>query len=173
MLDNNEEEVAAAEARRAQDDEGGVRRHPNMIFTNRLRAMDDRLGDIDTNIYKLSNDVEELTTIVYRMSEQYDQFYKEFNTMREEQQRFYSRETDHLSQLLAHHHISHTRYDATHYSYVLDIPDLGVQQDVNFMASPQDFSTAHTASIDPFGVFGTPGAGLATSYNLENDMDEE
>ncbi|GKE98641.1 hypothetical protein Tco_0021992 [Tanacetum coccineum] len=58
-LDNSEDEAVAAEARRMREEnEGGVSRHPNMSFTNKLRAIDDRLGDIDTNIYKLSNDVE-------------------------------------------------------------------------------------------------------------------
>nr|GEX72098.1 hypothetical protein [Tanacetum cinerariifolium] len=97
-LDDNKDEAAAAEARRAQEETCGVRHHPNISFTNRLRAMDEKIGDMDTNIFKLSNDVEELTTVVYGMSEQYDQFYEEFNTMREEQQRVYSWETDHLSQ---------------------------------------------------------------------------
>ncbi|GKF92295.1 hypothetical protein Tco_0279014 [Tanacetum coccineum] len=53
------------------------------------------------------------------------------------------------------------------------LSDLGVQQGVNFMASSQDFSTTLTASTDPFGVFGTPGAGPSTSHNFGNDMDEE
>ncbi|GJW51928.1 hypothetical protein Tco_0093279 [Tanacetum coccineum] len=88
QLDNSEDEVVAAEARGAQVKEGGVRRHPNMTFINRLRAMDDRLGDMDTNIYKLSNDVEDLTYVVSGMSEQYDQFYGEFRQMRMEQERF-------------------------------------------------------------------------------------
>ncbi|GKE33025.1 hypothetical protein Tco_1452347 [Tanacetum coccineum] len=122
-----DDEATVAEARRAQDEAGGVRRHPNMSFTNRLRAMDERIGDMDTNIFKLRNDVEELTAVVSEMSEQYDQFYRELNSMREEQQRFHAWETDHLSQLLAHHHIGHTRFDSTQYSYVPDIPDLGVQ----------------------------------------------
>ncbi|GJU83325.1 hypothetical protein Tco_1285690 [Tanacetum coccineum] len=52
QLDNSGDEVVATEARRAQDEAGGVRRHPNMSLTNRLRDMDDRLGDMDTNIYK-------------------------------------------------------------------------------------------------------------------------
>ncbi|GJX35963.1 hypothetical protein Tco_0247520 [Tanacetum coccineum] len=74
MLDNNKDEAAAAEARRAQDEAGDVIHHPNMSFTNRLRAMDDRLGGIDTNIYKLSNDLKELTDVISEMSRQYDQF---------------------------------------------------------------------------------------------------
>ncbi|GJS30101.1 hypothetical protein Tco_0490721 [Tanacetum coccineum] len=113
QLDNSEDEAVAAEARGAQDEEGGVRRRPNITFTNRLRAMDDRLGDMDTNIYKLSNDVKDLTYVVSGMSEQYDQFYGEFGQMRMEQERFRNWNTDHLSQLLAHHHIDHTRYDGT------------------------------------------------------------
>ncbi|GJZ16106.1 hypothetical protein Tco_0551783 [Tanacetum coccineum] len=83
--------------------------------------MDDRMGDIDTNIFKLSNNVEELTDV-----------------------------------LLAHHHIDHTRYDSTQYSYVPNIHDLGVQQGVNFMDSPQYFSTAHTPSANPFVCLGLP-----------------
>ncbi|GJR80491.1 transcription factor MYB44-like protein [Tanacetum coccineum] len=137
-LDDNKDEATAAEAREAQEEEVGVKRRPNMNFTNRLRAMDDRLGNIDSNIYTLSNEVKDLTAVV-----------------------------------VSHHHIDHTRYDATRYSYVPDIPDLGVQQGVNFMASPQDFSTAPTAFTDPFGLFGTPGAGPSTSHHPGNDMDEE
>nr|GEY39724.1 hypothetical protein [Tanacetum cinerariifolium] len=63
MLDNSKDEAIAAEARRAQDEAGGVRRHPNMSFTNRLRAME-RMGNMDANIYKLSNKVKELTVVV-------------------------------------------------------------------------------------------------------------
>ncbi|GJY00376.1 hypothetical protein Tco_0357394 [Tanacetum coccineum] len=81
-----DDEAAAAEARRAQDEAGGVRRHPNMSCTNRLRTMDERMGDMDTNIFKLRNDVEELTAVVSGMSEQYDQFCRELNSTREEQQ---------------------------------------------------------------------------------------
>ncbi|GJX83962.1 retrotransposon protein, putative, ty1-copia subclass [Tanacetum coccineum] len=84
QLDNSKDEGVVAEARGAHDEEGGVRRRPNMTFTSRLRAMDDRLGDMDTNIYKLSNDVEDLTYVVSGMSEQYDQFYGEFGQMRME-----------------------------------------------------------------------------------------
>ncbi|GKB36035.1 hypothetical protein Tco_0880977 [Tanacetum coccineum] len=173
QLDNNEDKAIAAEAGEAHDDEGGVRRRPNMTFTNRLRAMDDRLWDIDTNIYKLSNDVEDLTYVVSRMSEQYDQFYGEFRHMRIEQERFHNWNTDHLSKLLAYHHIDHTRYNGTRHSYVPNIPDLGVQQGVNFMSSPQVFSTAPTASPNPFGYFDASGAGTSTSQNPGNDIDEE
>ncbi|GJV58004.1 hypothetical protein Tco_1459009 [Tanacetum coccineum] len=88
QLDNSEDEDAVAEARGAQVKEGDVRRHPNMTFTNRLRVMDERLGDMDTNIYKLSNDVEDLTYVVSGMSEQYNQFYREFEQIRMEQERF-------------------------------------------------------------------------------------
>ncbi|GKC72949.1 hypothetical protein Tco_1118832 [Tanacetum coccineum] len=41
--------------------------------------MDDRLGDIDSNIFKLSDEVENFTAVVSGMSEQYDQFYGEFD----------------------------------------------------------------------------------------------
>ncbi|GJY77765.1 hypothetical protein Tco_0483566 [Tanacetum coccineum] len=131
--------------------------------------MDDRLGDVDTNIFKLSDE----TAVVSEMFEQYDQIYGEFDAMRLEQQRFHTWETNHLSQLLSHHHIDHTCYDQTRYSYVPNIPDLGVQQGVNFMANPQDFSTAPTASTNPFGLFGTLGARPSTSHHPRNDMDEE
>ncbi|GKD19399.1 hypothetical protein Tco_1208557, partial [Tanacetum coccineum] len=99
---------------------GGVGRHPNMSNANRLRAMDERLGEI-------VNDINELTYVVSGMSEQYDQFYGEFGQWQTEQERFISWNTDHLSQLLAHHHIDHTCYDGTRYSYVPNVPDLGVQ----------------------------------------------
>ncbi|GJU03169.1 hypothetical protein Tco_1113507 [Tanacetum coccineum] len=39
-----------------QNDDGGVRRRPNMTFTNRLRAMDERLGT-------LSSEVDDLTYV--------------------------------------------------------------------------------------------------------------
>ncbi|GKG60705.1 hypothetical protein Tco_0614267, partial [Tanacetum coccineum] len=54
---------------------GGVGCHPNMSNANRLRAMDERLGEI-------VNDVDELTYVVSGMSEQYDQFYEEFGQWR-------------------------------------------------------------------------------------------
>ncbi|GJV00063.1 hypothetical protein Tco_1329333 [Tanacetum coccineum] len=56
----------------------------------------------------------------------YEQFYEDFGQWRTEQERFISWNTDHLSQLLAHHHIDHTRYDGTYYSYVPSIPDIGI-----------------------------------------------
>ncbi|GJX43147.1 hypothetical protein Tco_0259823 [Tanacetum coccineum] len=108
-LDNSKDEAAAVEARRAQDEEGHVRRTPNMSFTQRLRAMDDRMGDMDASIYKLSNDIEEITAV----------------------------------------------------------------QGVNYMASPQVFSTAPTPSPNPFGLFDDAGAGPSTSHNQGNDMDED
>nr|GEU93034.1 hypothetical protein [Tanacetum cinerariifolium] len=40
---------------------GGLRRRPSMSFTNRLRVMDDRLGEIDQSINGLANEVEKLT----------------------------------------------------------------------------------------------------------------
>nr|GEW76853.1 hypothetical protein [Tanacetum cinerariifolium] len=69
MLDNSKDKADAAEAMRAQVEAGGVRHHPNMSFTNRIRAIDERIGVMDTNIFKLSNDVEELTVVVFEMSE--------------------------------------------------------------------------------------------------------
>ncbi|GJX65295.1 hypothetical protein Tco_0299638 [Tanacetum coccineum] len=68
-LNDSGDEAAANEARRAQNEEGGVRHNPDMSFTNRLKAMDDRSGDIDSNIYTLSNKVENLTDVVSEMSE--------------------------------------------------------------------------------------------------------
>ncbi|GJT35100.1 hypothetical protein Tco_0925519 [Tanacetum coccineum] len=109
-------EVAGDEGARAgmgQANVGGVRCHPNMTTTNRLRAMDERLGDIETDISRLVGEVDELTYVVSRMSEQYDQFYEEFGQWRTEQERFQTWNTNHLSQLLAHHHIDHTRYNET------------------------------------------------------------
>nr|GEY44307.1 hypothetical protein [Tanacetum cinerariifolium] len=81
MLDDSENEADVDEVRRAQNEEGGVRRHPNMSFTNMLRAMDDRLGDMDTNIFKLSDEFENLTAVMSEMFEQYDQFYREIDAM--------------------------------------------------------------------------------------------
>ncbi|GJV06185.1 hypothetical protein Tco_1343841 [Tanacetum coccineum] len=63
----------------------GNKQHSIGNEITRLRAMDDRLGDIDSNIYTLSNEVEDLTAVVFRMSKQYDQFYRQFNRMRLEQ----------------------------------------------------------------------------------------
>ncbi|GKA18630.1 hypothetical protein Tco_0698545 [Tanacetum coccineum] len=82
-------EVAGDEGARAgigQADVGGVRRHPNITTTNRLRAMDKRLGDIETDISRLVGDVDELTYVVSGISEQYDQFYGEFGQWRTEQE---------------------------------------------------------------------------------------
>ncbi|GKF07601.1 hypothetical protein Tco_0041825 [Tanacetum coccineum] len=67
-FDNNKDEAVAAEARRiGEENEGGVSHHPNMSFTNKLGAIDDRLHYIDTNIYKLSNDVEGVATEVLHL----------------------------------------------------------------------------------------------------------
>ncbi|GJU03334.1 hypothetical protein Tco_1113672 [Tanacetum coccineum] len=52
-----------------QTEIGGIGRHPNMSNANRLRAIDESLGEI-------VNDVDELTYVVSGMSEQYDQFYR-------------------------------------------------------------------------------------------------
>nr|GFA50893.1 hypothetical protein [Tanacetum cinerariifolium] len=62
-----------------------------------LRAIDDRLGDIDSNIYTLSTEVEDLTPVVSGMSEQYDQFYGEFYRLRLEQDRFRAWNSSHMS----------------------------------------------------------------------------
>nr|GEW57951.1 hypothetical protein [Tanacetum cinerariifolium] len=75
ILDNGDDEGAADAG---DDDKGGVRRHPNMSFTNKLKAMDDRLGEMDTDISKLGSNVDDLIYVVSGMSEQYDQFYGEF-----------------------------------------------------------------------------------------------
>ncbi|GJX95011.1 hypothetical protein Tco_0349597 [Tanacetum coccineum] len=75
---------------------------------------------------------------------------QEFGQWQTEQERFMSWNTDHLSQLLAHHHIDHTRYDGTRYSYVPNIPDLGVQQGVNFMSGTPGYSTAPSPSASQF-----------------------
>nr|GFC31921.1 hypothetical protein [Tanacetum cinerariifolium] len=83
ILDNNEDEGAADAG---NDDERGVRRRLNMSFTNRLRAMDERLGEMKTNIYKLRMDDYDLTYIVFGISEQYDQFYGEFRQTRMEKE---------------------------------------------------------------------------------------
>ncbi|GJZ94378.1 hypothetical protein Tco_0666581 [Tanacetum coccineum] len=162
--DHGEDEGAA---NAGNNDAGGVRRRPNMSFTNRLRAMDERLGEMETDISKLGSDVDDLTYIVSRMSEQYDQFYGEFRHMRMEQERFQTWNIDHLSQLLSHHHIAHTRYDGTHYSYVPNIPDLRVQQGVNFKSSTSVYSIAPSQSPFPnlFGLFGDANARPSTSQN--------
>ncbi|GJV82137.1 hypothetical protein Tco_1518007 [Tanacetum coccineum] len=106
QFDNSEDEVATSKARGAQDEEGGVSHHPNMTFTNRLRAMDDKLGNMDTNIYKLSNNVKDLTYVVFGMSEQYDQFYREFRQMRMEQERL---EVQEIQQKCVHPSTTFTR----------------------------------------------------------------
>ncbi|GJX29446.1 hypothetical protein Tco_0237525, partial [Tanacetum coccineum] len=69
-IPNNDEDDGATDA--GDDDEGGVRRRPNMSFTNRLRAIDERLGEIKTDISKLGSYVDDLTYVVSGMSEQYD-----------------------------------------------------------------------------------------------------
>nr|GFA32201.1 hypothetical protein [Tanacetum cinerariifolium] len=69
ILDNGEDEGAADAG---NDDEGGVRHRSNMSFTNRLKAMDERLGEMEINIFKLGSDVDDLTYIVSGISEQYN-----------------------------------------------------------------------------------------------------
>ncbi|GJR45934.1 hypothetical protein Tco_1314037 [Tanacetum coccineum] len=155
--------MSVAKLAAGQAEIGGVGRHPNMSNANRLRAMDERLGEI-------VNDVDKLTYVVSGMSEQCDQFCEEFGQWRTEQERFNSWNTNHLSQLLAHHHIDHTHYDGTHYSYVLSIPDLGVQQGVNFMSGTPGYSIAPSPSASQFGMFGD--AYPSTSRN-QDDMNED
>ncbi|GKD77215.1 hypothetical protein Tco_1339836 [Tanacetum coccineum] len=135
--------------------------------------MDERLGDIETGISRLAGDVDELTYVVYGMSEQYDQFYGEFGQWRTEQDRFLTWNTDHLSQLLAHHHIDHTRYNGTPYAYVLNIPDLGVQHGVNFMSSTPIYSTAPFSSPNLFGLFGDDNVSPSISRNQQDDMNKD
>nr|GFB20694.1 hypothetical protein [Tanacetum cinerariifolium] len=83
---NGRDEDTKAGVGEGQDDDKGVRRRPNITFSNRPRAMDERLGDNETNISTLSTKVEDLTYVVSGMSKQYDQFYGEFGQMRLEQQ---------------------------------------------------------------------------------------
>ncbi|GJR84144.1 hypothetical protein Tco_0154929 [Tanacetum coccineum] len=161
LPDDGKNEVA--EAVEGHGNVEGVRRHPNMTFTNRLRAIDERLRDIETNISTLSTEVDDLTYVVSGMSEQCDQFYDEFGQMRLEQQRFQTWNTDHLSQLLSFHHINHTRYDETPYSYVRNIPDLEVQHGVNFMSNTPVYSTSPSFSPNPFGLFDDANAGPSIS----------
>ncbi|GKA17367.1 hypothetical protein Tco_0697204 [Tanacetum coccineum] len=115
---------------------GGVGCHPNMFNVNRLRAMDERLGEM----------------------------------CRTEQERFISWNTDHLSQLLAHHHIDYTRFDGSYYSYVPPILDLGVPQGVNFMSGTLAYFTALSPSASQFGMFGDNHP--STSRN-QYDMNED
>ncbi|GJX33574.1 hypothetical protein Tco_0243429 [Tanacetum coccineum] len=136
-------------------------------------AMDERLGDIETDISKLVGNIDELTYVVSGMSEQYNQFYREFGLWRTEQERFQTWNTDHLSQLLAHHHIDHTRYNGTPYAYVPDIPDLRVQQGVNFMSSTPIYSIAPSFSPSLFSLFGDDNAGPSTYQNQQDDMNED
>ncbi|GKB79711.1 hypothetical protein Tco_0946606, partial [Tanacetum coccineum] len=72
--------------------------------------------------------------------------------------------------LLANHHIDHTCFDGSHYSYVPPIPDLGVQQGVNFMSDTPTYSTAPSPSASQFGMFGD--AHPSTSRN-QDDMNED
>ncbi|GJZ30390.1 hypothetical protein Tco_0575437 [Tanacetum coccineum] len=67
------------DVRAGQAEIGGVGCHPNMSNANRLRAMDEMLGEI-------VNDVDELTYVVSGMSEHYDQFYGEFGQWQTEQE---------------------------------------------------------------------------------------
>ncbi|GJX05623.1 hypothetical protein Tco_0191539 [Tanacetum coccineum] len=89
------DEVAGAGM--GQADVRGVRCHPKITTTNRLRAMDERLGDIKTDISRLVSDIDELTYVVSGMFEQYDQFYREFGQWRIKQESFQTWKTNHLS----------------------------------------------------------------------------
>ncbi|GJY44246.1 hypothetical protein Tco_0432459 [Tanacetum coccineum] len=165
LMDDSDNEAEVAEVRMTQEEnEGSPRQRPNMSFTNRLRVLDDRLGKIDQNIHHLGGEREELTEVVSGMSEQYDRFYDEFISMRLEHDRFQSWNSSHMSQILSYHHLDYTRFDGTKYTYVLDIPDLGVQQGVNLMSNPQTYSTApSTAPTDPFSLLGNHGDVPSTS----------
>ncbi|GKF52859.1 hypothetical protein Tco_0159769, partial [Tanacetum coccineum] len=72
MVDEIPEVAGDDDVGAGQAEIGGVGRHPNMSTTNRLRAMDERLREIETGISQLVSDVDELTYVVSRMSEQYD-----------------------------------------------------------------------------------------------------
>ncbi|GJZ01759.1 putative reverse transcriptase domain-containing protein [Tanacetum coccineum] len=87
--------------------------------------MDERLGDIETDIPRLVGDINELTYVI-----------------------------------ITHHHIDHTRYNRTPYAYVPDIPNLRIQQGVNFMSSTPIYSTAPSSSPNLFGLFGDANAGM-------------
>ncbi|GKE39542.1 hypothetical protein Tco_1462947, partial [Tanacetum coccineum] len=129
------------------------------------------LGEIDDHIYKLGGEMEELTEVVSSMSEQYDEFYGDFRSMRLEQDRFQSWNMSYMSQLLSYHHLNHTRFDGSQYTYVPEILDLGVQQGVNFMSNPQTYSTAPSdPAANQFGLFGDAPS---TFHHHGNDMDEE
>ncbi|GJV60379.1 hypothetical protein Tco_1466479 [Tanacetum coccineum] len=68
----------------------------------------------------------------------------------------------------------HTRYDGTPYTYVHDIPDLEVQQGVNYMSSPQTFpGSSAPPPPHPFGLFPNPDNMPSTSCQYRNDMNEE
>ncbi|GJT91746.1 hypothetical protein Tco_1080591 [Tanacetum coccineum] len=72
--------------------------------------------------------------------------------------------------LSTHYHIDHIHCDGTHYSYVSNIPNLGVQQGVNFMSGTPGYSTAPSPSASQFGMFGD--AHPSTSRN-QDDMNED
>ncbi|GJV42405.1 hypothetical protein Tco_1420845 [Tanacetum coccineum] len=77
-----------------------------------------------------------------------------------------------IGDLLAYYRIDHTRYDGTHYFYVPSIPDLGVNQGVNFMSGTPGYSTAPSPSpfTSQLGMFGD--AHPSTSRN-QDDMNED
>ncbi|GKA00195.1 hypothetical protein Tco_0672745 [Tanacetum coccineum] len=60
--------------------------------------------------------------------------------------------------------------DGTYYSYVPNIPDLGVQQGVNFISGTPGYSTALSPFASQFGMFGD--AHPSTSRN-QDDINED
>nr|GEU92144.1 hypothetical protein [Tanacetum cinerariifolium] len=66
-IPDNDEDEGVADA--ADDDERGVSCRPNMSFTSRLRAIDERLGEMETDISKLGGDIDDLTYVLSGMSE--------------------------------------------------------------------------------------------------------
>ncbi|GJY03845.1 hypothetical protein Tco_0369785 [Tanacetum coccineum] len=64
-IPDNGEDEGVSDA--GDDDEEGVRRRPNMSFTNRLRAMDERLGEMEIDISKLGSDIDDLTYVMSRI----------------------------------------------------------------------------------------------------------
>nr|GEX43815.1 hypothetical protein [Tanacetum cinerariifolium] len=53
-----------------------------------------------------------------------------------------------------------------------DIPDLGVQQGVNFMSSTPIYSIAPSPSPNPFGLFGDANVGPSTTRSQQDDMNK-
>ncbi|GJS23965.1 hypothetical protein Tco_0452597 [Tanacetum coccineum] len=80
-------------------------------------------------------------------------------------------EIEEVIKLLSYHHLDHTYFDGTQYTYVPNIPDLGVEHGVYFISSPQTYFTAPPdPSANPFGLFGDVPS---TFHHCGNDMDKE